>query len=348
MAAMSKKATVRAPSNIAFIKYWGAKDLQRVIPTNPSISMTLDACHTRSTVEHIDADGEHEILWRAQDRGLETAPPAFAERGKRHLDFLRQWSGVGGHFRVATENSFPAAAGIASSASGFSALTLATLAALGREVSMSERSNLSRRSGSGSASRSVMGGYVEWPFGDGDHEDAGDNENGEDDCHAYQLAPASHWDVRDVVAVVEEGPKATSSLEGHLRAPTSPYFETRLRHLPLRLANVREALERRDFEQLGEAVEAEAIDLHCVAMTSNPAIFYWQPATLTVLEAVREMRRAGIAAYSTLDAGANVHVICLPESQGAVTEWLAATGVVRRMIHDGVGEGPVVEDEHLF
>ena len=240
-----KKATVRAPSNIAFVKYWGAKDLDRVIPTNPSISMTLEACYTRSTVEHLDENGEHEIHWRGQGGELEVAPPAFADRGRRHLDFLREHTLCGGRFRVATENSFPAAAGIASSASGFSALTLAALAALGHEASPVERSILARRSGSGSASRSVLGGYVEWPKGETDEE-----------CYAFQIAAASHWDLRNVVAIVETGPKKTSSLAGHRRVGTSPYFERRLANLPRRLAEVRTALNRRDFEGLGKEIES--------------------------------------------------------------------------------------------
>lgn len=334
---MSKKATVRAPSNIAFIKYWGARDLERALPANPSISMTLDACFTRSTVEHLSEDGADEIRWRGRGGELEEAPPAFAERGRRHLDLLRDWSGCGGRFCVATENSFPAAAGIASSASGFSALTLATLAALGRDASDVERSVLARRSGSGSASRSVLGGYVEWPKGES-----------EEECYAFQLAPASHWDLRDVVAIVEAGPKSTSSLDGHRRAASSPYFEHRLALLPRRLAEVRMSLTLRDFDYLGKVIEAEAVDLHFVAMTSDPAIFYWKPATLAVLEEVRRMREDGVAAYSTMDAGANVHVICLPESENAVAERLEALDVVRRTIRDRVGEGPVAEEEHLF
>jgi len=334
---MARKATVRAPSNIAFVKYWGARDLERVVPANPSISMTLDACFSRSTVEHLAAGGEHEIRWRTRFGALEDAPPAFAERVRGHLDLLREWAGCGGRFRVATENSFPAAAGIASSASGFAALTLAVLAALGRDAGDAERSDLARRSGSGSAARSVLGGYVEWPRGEGDGE-----------RHAFQLAPAAHWDLRNVVALVASGPKTTSSLDGHRRAPTSPYFAGRLERLPARLAAVREAIARRDFDRLGAVIEAEAVDLHCVAMTSQPPIFYWQPGTLAVLEEVRAMRREGVAAYSTMDAGANVHVICLPQSQEAVAARLEALDAVASTIRDGVGEGPVVEDEHLF
>ncbi len=334
---MSNKATVRSPSNIAFIKYWGAKDIERAIPENPSLSMTLRNCVSRCTVEHLDADGDHEVRWRGAAGGFETAPPAFSSRVVQHLDRLRDWADCGGRFRVATENTFPAAAGIASSASGFSALTLATLAALGREVTVEEQSELARLSGSGSASRSVVGGYVEWPA-DG----AGDR------SYARQVAPSEHWDLRDVVAIVESGPKKTSSLDGHRRARTSPYFETRLECLPERFAAVRDAVLARDFGRLGPLVEAEAIDLHTIAMTSEPAIFYWQPGTLEVLAAVRSMRDDGLEAWSTMDAGANVHVICTPSSEPEVADRLSQLPAVEDVIRDGVGPGPVREEADLL
>lgn len=334
------KTTIVSPSNIAFIKYWGATDLERAVPENASLSMTLRTCHSRSTVEHVDEPGEHEIRWRGTDGSLETAPPSFAERVRAHLDRLLAWAGEGGHFRVATENSFPAAAGLASSASGFSALTLGVLGALGREVSDAKASELARRSGSGSASRSVLGGYVQWPAEETSADGATD--------YAFQVHPADHWDLRNVIAVVETGAKETSSLEGHQRARTSPYFEQRLRELPARLDAVRTALAARDFDRMGSVIEAEAIDLHCIAMTSTPAIFYWKPATLAVLEAVRELRRSGVSAWATMDAGANVHVLCLPEREEAVAERLASVAGVDRILRDGVGQGPFAEDEHLF
>lgn len=330
------KATVTAPSNIAFIKYWGARDLARAIPENPSISMTLSACFSRCTVEHAPEASRHEILWRGQ-QGFEVAPPSFADRVAAHLDRLRDWAGVQGAFRVATENSFPSAAGLASSASGFSALTLAVLGALGREVSVAEQSALARSSGSGSAARSVLGGYVVWPVG-----------GGLADSYAGQLLPASHWDLRDVIALVETSHKEVSSLDGHRRAHTSPYFEQRQKDLPGRFERLRRALEERDFPVFAEVLEEEAIDLHCIGMTSKPPIFYWKPATLAVLEAVRHLRRDGIAAASTMDAGANVHVICTAEAEASVCERLARVPGVEAVMGDRVGEGPRYEDEHFF
>ena len=334
--AARRVATVKAPSNIAFIKYWGARDLARAIPENPSISMTLSSCCSRCTVEHRPELREHEILWRGQ-QGFELAPPSFAGRVAAHLDRLRDWAGVGGAFRVATENSFPSAAGLASSASGFAALTLAVLGALGRTVSVAEQSALARSSGSGSASRSVLGGYVMWPVG-----------GSEAESHAGQLWPAAHWDLRDVIALVETSHKEVSSLEGHRRAPTSPYFEQRQKDLPGRFARLRQALEERDFASFAAVLEEEAIDLHLIGMSSKPPIFYWKPATLAVLEVVRQLRRDGVEAASTMDAGANVHVICTPAAEAVVAERLAAVPGVLELIHDRVGNGPEVLSEHLL
>ncbi len=335
------KATVKAPPNIAFIKYWGARDLERAIPLNPSISMTLACSYSRCTVEWLPdgdpAPSAHEIQWRGQTGGLEAAPPAFGERILAHLERLKRWAGVAGRFRVATENSFPAAAGLASSASGFAALTLAAVQALGREVPPDELSTLARLSGSGSAARSVFGGYVLWPAG-----------AGEDACFARQLAPAEHWDLADVILLVQSGPKAVSSLDGHRLAQTSPYFARRQELLPERLAQVQRAIAARDLSSLGPVLEAEAIDLHLIAMTSSPPVFYWLPGTLEVLAAIRALRADGIAAYATMDAGANVHTLCQLADAPEVARRLSELPGTQGVICDHVGPGPQRESEHLF
>lgn len=337
------RATVTAPSNIAFVKYWGARDLARALPVNPSISMTLSSCVTRTTAELLPAGvpgARDEVLLVDDDGRAAPAPEAFARRALAHVERLRAWAGRSEKLRVATRNSFPAAAGIASSASGFAALTLAVVRAFGREPSAEELSSLARESGSGSAARSVLGGYVEWP--------AGDIETlTEAQAHAVPLAPASHWDLADVVALVETGPKAVSSLGGHELAPTSPYFERRLTLLPGRLERVRRAIRERDFDLLAPVLEEEAIDLHLIAMSSSPPVFYWAPGTLEVLAAVRELRAEGVAAACTMDAGANVHVICPVGHEPAVAERIAALSSVHGVIRDRVGSGPTVETEHL-
>lgn len=333
---MSKVTTVEAPANIAFIKYWGAEDLERAIPLNPSISMTLRRCVSRTSVQLLGAGMDDEIQL-VKDGELRPASGSFRDRIAVHLDRLREWAGREEGLRIATRNSFPSSAGMASSASGFAALTVAVTRAFGQQPDRAMLSELARRSGSGSAARSVLGGYVEWPAGrEPEH------------CVAVELAPAGHWDLRDVIALVQDGPKEVSSLQGHLRAPSSPHFERRQELLPRRLERVRQAIRDRSLEALGPILEEDAIELHLIAMSSRPPIFYWKPPTLRVLERVRHLREEGVGAWVTMDAGANVHVICEPRNEGAVVEALSAVPGVSDLVRDRVGAGPRALDESLF
>jgi diphosphomevalonate decarboxylase len=335
------KTSVSVPANIAFIKYWGARDLDRGLPMNSSISMTLEHCVTQCTVELLGHAGEDEVWLAEPDGGFGAPDPEFAQRLRDHLDRIRKWAGRRESLRVATRNTFPTAGGLASSASGFAALTLAAAGALGKQASRRELSLLARRSGSGSACRSVLGGFVEWAAPQG-------NGESDEDSHARQIADADHWDLRDVIAVVEIGPKAVSSLEGHRRALTSPYYDKRQELLPARLESVRRAIRERDLAALGPVIEEEAVDLHLIAMSSHPPVFYWSPGTIAVLRAVRELRQEGLAAWATMDAGANVHVVCDADSEDDVAERLEDLPAVGFVIRDAVGRGPDEEIEHLF
>lgn len=335
---MSEIVSVEAPANIAFIKYWGARDLERAIPLNPSLSMTLRACATRTSAQVLGR-GMGDEMWLVGDGGLQPAGGSFRDRALAHVARLRAWAGRDEGVRIATHNSFPASAGMASSASGFAALTLAVVAAFGRDPEPAELSRLARSSGSGSAARSVLGGYVEWPA-----EGSGAGAEGA----AVQVAPASHWDLRDVIVLVQRRPKGVSSLQGHLRAPTSPHFATRQRLLPERLDRARAAIRERSLAQLGPVLEQEAIELHLIAMSSVPPIFYWAPSTLRVLERVRGLRDDGVPAFATMDAGANVHVICEPGHEPAVIDALGSAPGIDGLMRDRVGEGPRRIHEHLL
>lgn len=336
------KTTVSAPANIAFIKYWGARDLDQALPMNPSISMTLEECVTQCTAEVLD--GEKDEIWISEpDGGFGSPEPDFARRMVNHLDNIRDWAKSEARFRVATRNNFPGAAGLASSASGFAALTLAAVGAVGKkDTPIEELSRLARRSGSGSAARSVLGGYVQWPA---DAKGKGDDEA---QSYATQLADAGHWELRDVIAVVEIGPKIVSSRDGHKLAHSSPYYTKRQELIPARLEKVRQAIKEADLSLLGPVLEEEAVDLHLIAMSSHPPIFYWSPGTVAVLRAVRELRQEGLQAWATMDAGANVHVICDPDSEDDVADRLEDLPAVGFVIRDGVGDGPEHETQHLF
>ena len=334
---MSGKATAAAAANIAFIKYWGIRDEELILPVNPSISMTLSACRSRCTVELLGAGARDEVLLRDEDGGLAPAPERFAAGVLAQVRRLSERIGESAPVRVAAHNNFPTGAGLASSAAGFSALTVAVLGAFGHEPGATELSVMARLSGSGSAARSVFGGYVEWPAGP--HEGAG---------HAVQLAPPEYWDLCNVIAIVDPSPKSVSSREGHRVAPTSPYWERRQEQLPERLEIVRRAIAMRDLTLLGPVIEKDAVELHRVAMSSRPPIFYWQAGTLAVLEAARRLREKGVEAYCTIDAGPNVHVICRPRDEDRVAAALEQLDHVRWVIRDRVGGAPTLESEHLF
>lgn len=305
------QATAVAHSNLAFVKYWGKRDATLNIPLNNSISMNLSAARTTTTVRFDDSLNDDNVLLEGQE-----VSPKFAARVSRHLDLMREIAGVQTRALIKTRNTFPASTGFASSASGFAALTMAASAALGLALSERELSILSRR-GSGSACRSIPAGFVEWQAG-----------TNSDDSYAFQLAPESHWDIVDVAVLVTSDEKSVSSTEGHELALNSPFWQARTELLPQRLNRVRQAILERDFATFGREIEAEALSMHAIMLTSafegdrawHPGIFYWTPDTLRLLLAVQQWREQGLEVYFTLDAGPTVHLMCPAAAETAVTE----------------------------
>ena len=316
------EAIAQANPNIAFIKYWGNQDDELRIPSNGSISMNLDGLFTRTMVSFQPSLPFDELIVNGKEivgRGL--------ERVSKVLDLVREAAGFEMNAEVISENNFPVGAGIASSASAFAALALAASKSAGLDLGENELSRLARR-GSGSAARSVPGGFVEWQVGGGDM-----------DSYAFSIAPPEHWDLVDCVAVVNTSHKKTGSTEGHALAGTSPLQEARLKDAPRRLGICREAILKRDFEALVAVLELDSDMMHAVMMTSRPALMYWHAATVEIFHAVREWRAQGLPAGYTVDAGANVHVITTVESGGEVKKRLTELPGVRDVLVAGVG-GP--------
>lgn len=331
------RISVSSPSNIALIKYWGMSDARQTLPNNLSLSMTLSQCRSFCTLSRLTTGTADEILWKRTSGPLIAAQNSLRIGIERHLQSLRERFDDWTPLCIATTNNFPTGAGIASSASGFSALAVAFALHCGHSLNSPELSGLARLSGSGSAARSVLGGFVQWPV----------------DAHqldgpAQQLAPAQHWPLHDLIAIVDATPKSVSSREGHFLAATSPFYSTRLSLLPERLATVRQAIERRDFNALAVAVEREAVELHMIAMTSQPPVFYWQPATLRILERVRQLRDQGLEVCATVDAGPNVHVLCTAQHKTAALAALRMMPGIERWIFDQAGDGPRRLARHLF
>jgi diphosphomevalonate decarboxylase len=298
-------ATAQSSPNIAFIKYWGNRDSGLRLPVNGSISMNLDGLFTRTSVNFIQALAADKLVINQH----EVAGPGL-DRVSSILDIVRQAAGFQMKAEVFSENNFPTGAGIASSAAAFAALALASTHAAGLDWSEPAISRLARL-GSGSASRSIPAGFVEWKMGMDDQ-----------DSYAFSIAPADHWDLADCIAVVNSGPKATGSTEGHALAPSSPLQNARVADTPRRLEICRQAILERNFEALASVIEHDSDIMHAVMMTSRPALFYWKPATLAVMEAVREWRTRGIPAAYTIDAGPNVHVICTRAASNQVAKLL--------------------------
>ncbi len=248
------------------------------------------------------------------------------------LDLVRQMAGMDWCADVSSENNFPAGAGIASSASAFAALALAATKAAGLELSEPELSRLARR-GSGSACRSIPGGFVEWQAGTGDQ-----------DSYAFSIAPPEHWPLVDCVAILSSEHKPTGSTEGHALAITSPLQAARVADAPRRLDVCRQAILRRDFEALADIVELDSNLMHAVMQTSSPSLLYWLPETVTIMQEVRAWRKAGLPACYTIDAGPNVHVICEKDLAEETAEKLAGLRGVREVRQAAVGSGACLVD----
>jgi diphosphomevalonate decarboxylase len=216
----------------------------------------------------------------------------------RMLDEVRQKAGMRLFARVESLNNFPLGAGIASSASGFAALALSACRASGIDMDESSLSRLARL-GSGSACRSIPGGFVEWVTGTGDL-----------DSFAASIAPQGYWDLQDCIVLLSSEPKTIGSSLGNRLADTSPFQASRVADAPRRLSICRKSILDRDFNALATIVEEDSNLMHAVMRTSCPPLFYWQPESLAVMQAVRMARAAGLHACYTIDAGPNVHIIC--------------------------------------
>ncbi len=325
------KATALSCANIAFIKYWGRKDHALRLPLNSSISMNLDNATTITTVAFDESLRTDEI-----EIGGEPAPPHAARRVSEHLDRIRALADITARARVASRNSFPMGAGIASSASAFAALTVAACASAG--LHLDERAlTILARQGSGSACRSIPAGFVEWHTADTS-----------EDSYAESIAPPDHWDLCDLIAVVQTEHKEVGSSKGHEIIGPSPFAAARLAEAERALPVVRAAILARDFTTFGEETEQEAIRMHAVAMTSRPSVLYWSPETVRIMHAVRQWRAEGLEVYFSIDAGANVHVLCQGKDAPNVEAALHALLDVREVLANRPGPGTRLIDQHLF
>jgi diphosphomevalonate decarboxylase len=305
---LKRRATARAGANFALIKYWGKADARLNVPAVGSISITLDALFT--------LDGK---------RRDEDLPKISA-----CIDLLRRRAGLDTRVRVASRNNFPTGAGLASSASGFAALVRAAEAAFGLELTARERSILARQ-GSGSAARSIFGGFVEMH--------AGTAPDGSD-SFAEPLLDGQDWPLEVVIAVTAKDEKEIGSRSGMTRSATSsPYYAAWVAGQPPDLEAARAAISARDFGALADLAEHNCLKMHAAALAAQPPLVYWNGATVECLHSVRRLRAGGVPVFFTIDAGPQLKAVCAPGARAQVERTLRAVPGVLELLTSALGPG---------
>lgn len=319
------KATAIAHPNIALVKYWGKRDLMYNLPAAGSVSMTLDGLNTQTTVRFDPELESDRIILNGEE--LERSK---ASRLARFMDRIRIVAQLNEFAHVETINDFPTSAGLASSASGFAALAMAATAAAGVEMGPRKLSILARL-GSGSAARSIFGGWAEMMPGvlaDGS------------DCYARQIADESYWDLRCLVAVCAQGPKSIGSTDAMMQtARTAPYYDAWVSDVPRHIQQALDAIQTKDFAALAIIAEESCLRMHACAMASSPGILYWKGITVELIHHVRALRAAGTPVFFTIDAGPHIKAFCTPEVEDQVAASLAEVDGVLDVLHTKPGAG---------
>lgn len=312
-------ATAVAHPNVALVKYWGKQTGAGNRPATPSLSVTLSGIATTTRVEAAPADR----LWLNGEEVQDAKVAGFLAELRTTFDI----PGVA----ITTANDFPTGAGLASSASGFAALTTAIDAAFGLGLDRAERSVWARR-GSASAARSIFGGFVALV------------ERGVE-AMAEPIADADHWPLAVTVGVASQRMKSVGSTEGMERArATSPFYGAWTTSTDDDFATALRAVRARDFEALAEVAEHSSMKLHALTLTSRPAIVYWAPATVAALHALARLRSAGTGVFASIDAGPQVKAFSGLEDADEVAETLANVPGIERVIRCGIGAGAAVTE----
>lgn len=298
----------KAHSNMALIKYWGKRHEVLKLPANSNLSMTLDGFKTDTSVRFTNEQSSDAFYLNDQ-----VADNKAFRRVSLFLDIARKQAGITDRAVVTSNNNFPTAAGLASSASGFAALAGAVSQALQLPTDGISLSRLARL-GSGSATRSIHGGYVKWHKGT-----AADGA----DSYATKIAEQTDWPLSMVIASVATEKKAVPSTEGMKRCvDTSPYYQGWLGTIEDDLSEAEAAISEKDIERLGMVMEANTMKMHALPLSATPPFTYWQPATVSVMTVIQQLRHEGIPAYYTMDAGPNVAVLCEGKHQQHIHDTL--------------------------
>ncbi len=317
------RATAKAQPNIALIKYWGKRDTENNLPAVGSISVTLADLFTEMSVS-LESDLSADQLFVNEQQNDLMLP--------RISDCLDDVLGESrAPARIDSRCNFPIAAGLASSASSFAATVLAASAMSGKKTSTAALASLAGRA-SGSAARSLYGGFAEL-------------RNTETDVSVQTILENEEWPLRVVIAVTSDGPKPMSSGEAmEISRKTSPFYGRWIEDQPNDLDVARTAIREQDFEKLANVSEHNCLKMHSVMWASRPSIVYWNAATLSCLQTIRELRASGVAVFFTIDAGPQVKAICDKADEAKVRNALSVTTGIADILVSGIGAGARLVD----
>ncbi|EMA64158.1 phosphomevalonate decarboxylase MvaD [Halorubrum lipolyticum] len=332
---MTEKATARAHPIQGLVKYHGMRDEQLRLPYHDSISLCTAPTATTTTVEwQPDASEDVYVI------GDEEVDGRAAERIDMVVDHVRELAGVDAAVRLKSENSFPSNIGFGSSSSGFAAAALALTEAAGLDLSLPEVSTVARR-GSSSAARSVTGAYSRL--------DAGLND---EDCRSHRLDVGVSGDgfdpEEDLRIVAAHVPAYKETEEAHREAAASHMMQARTAHVQDQLVEMTDALREGEFDRIFETAEHDSLSLTATTMTGPAGWVYWQPETIAVFNAVRELREAGVPVYFSTDTGASVYVNTLADHAEEVEERIAEIGIDTDVWEVGGPARVLDESEALF
>ncbi|WP_341636528.1 diphosphomevalonate decarboxylase [Staphylococcus casei] len=304
---MVNSGKARAHTNIALIKYWGKADETYIIPMNNSLSVTLDRFYTETKVTFDERYTKDTLILNG-----EAVNESEATKIHKFMNIVREQGQTSMYAYIESDNFVPTAAGLASSASAYAALAAACNEALNLELTDKDLSRLARR-GSGSASRSIFGGFVEW-------------EKGHNDKTSYSFPiDADHWedDLAMIFVVINNKSKKVSSRAGmSLTRDTSRFYQYWLDHVDEDITAVKHAIKQKDFIQLGEVIEANGLRMHATNFGAQPPFTYMVNDSYQVMEIVHQCREAGYPCYFTMDAGPNVKILVEKKNQKAVIDAL--------------------------
>lgn len=322
---MAVRGKARAYGNIALIKYWGKRDEKNILPMNSSLSLTIECFYTETEV--VFDDSLNEDYFYLND---ELQDKTTTKKISDFIDLFRKAARINMKATVRSTNYVPTAAGLASSASGFAALAAACNHATRLNLSHRELSMYARR-GSGSATRSIYGGFVEWKKG-----------TNEEDSYAVPIDDAK-WDIGMVIVIVNSKEKSVPSREGMKHTvSTSPFYKVWSNSAEEDVKEAKLAIKNRDFERLGLVTERNGLMMHATMLGAIPPLLYWEPDSILVIQVVRELRNEGIACYFTIDAGPNVKILCRLSESNKIKNRLKQIFDEEQIIVTGPGPGVVV------